>query len=160
MQVGNRMRGMTLATTCGLDLDEAGLSLWHHLRSLNLRLQAHLTQELSSTADLSLPEFEILLTLYDQPEHRQRMSMLAEAVGLSRSRLTHTVRRLETKGLVTRFTCDSDRRGVHCRLTEAGESVIIAFAAEHHREVQRLLVTEDSIADLQEISRLIPQVLS
>ena len=41
-----------------------------------------------------------------------RMALLADSVSHSRSRVTHTVARLEKAGLVRRAACESDGRGV------------------------------------------------
>ena len=59
-----------------------------------------------------LNEYEILVRLSEAPERTLRMSVLADGVAHSRSRLTHTVRRLEKDGYVERFSCTSDGRGV------------------------------------------------
>ena len=48
------------------------------------------------------------------------MSELADAVHQSRSRLTHTIARMEKTGLVERTTCPTDRRGVWAELTDTG----------------------------------------
>ena len=46
-----------------------------------------------------------------------RMSELADAVHQSRSRLTHTITRMEKADLVQRTSCPTDRRGVWAELT-------------------------------------------
>ena len=46
---------------------------------------------------LDLGEYEILVSLSEAPDRRLRMSELALAVHQSRSRLTHTVARMETR---------------------------------------------------------------
>src|ERR1700712_4371454 len=61
---------------------------------------------------IDLAEYEILVCLEEVPEKRMRMSELADAVHQSRSRLTHTIARMEKAGLVVRTTCPTDRRGV------------------------------------------------
>ena len=71
---------------------------------LNERLEADLQR-----AGLDLPEYEILVTLEEAPDRRRRMSELADAVHQSRSRLTHTIARMEKSGLVVRTTCPGCR---------------------------------------------------
>ena len=51
---------------------------------------------------MSLPEYEILVQLSEAPGRRLRMSELADRVVSSRSRITHTVGRMEERGLVHR----------------------------------------------------------
>ena len=90
---------------------------------------------------IDLGEYEILVTLSEAPERRVRMSELADAVHQSRSRLTHTVTRLENAGLVDRSNCPTDRRGVWAHLTEAGME-LLELAAPSHVEAVRLNFVE------------------
>ncbi len=72
------------------------------------------------TPGLQLSEYEIISMLSESPNHRLRMSELAAMVVQSRSRLTHTAKRLEDRGWVTREQCADDKRGVELVLTPAG----------------------------------------
>jgi len=89
---------------------------------------------------LSHPEYEILVRLSESPERKARMSELASSVVSSRSRLTHTVARLQQAGLVDRRACPDDRRGVECVLTEEGFSALEAAAHTHVEDVRTLLL--------------------
>ena len=80
---------------------------------LNEKLDADLRQ-----FGLDLGEYEILVTLSEAEARQCRMSDLADAVHQSRSRLTHTITRMERRGLVERVSCPTDRRGVWARLTD------------------------------------------
>ena len=46
-----------------------------------------------------MTEYEILVRLSETPDHQLRMAQLAESLAHSRSRVTHTVKRLEDAGL-------------------------------------------------------------
>jgi DNA-binding MarR family transcriptional regulator len=65
----------------------------------------------------------------------------------SRSRLTHTVARLEGQGLVARESCPADRRGINCVLTPRGMALLEAAAPGHVAAVRRYLV--DLLSDEQ-----------
>jgi DNA-binding MarR family transcriptional regulator len=65
-------------------------------------LMDRLDRDLRENHDLSMPEYEILVRLSEAPDRRMRMAELAGSVSHSRSRITHTVARLEKAGLVTR----------------------------------------------------------
>ena len=56
--------------------------------------------------------------LADAPEHRMRMSEIAERVLLSRSGCTRLVDRLVDQGYVTRCAASTDGRGLYAQLTE------------------------------------------
>ena len=58
------------------------------------------TPTCSARFDLSLTEYEILVRLSERPERQMRMAQLADALAHSRSRVTHTVARMEKAGLV------------------------------------------------------------
>ena len=89
---------------------------------------------------LSHPEYEILVRLSESEGHVMRMSELAASVVSSRSRLTHTVARLEREGLVVRRACTRDGRGVECVLTERGLATLEAAAHTHVEQVRTHLL--------------------
>ncbi len=113
------------------------------------RLTEVLSRELDEDAGLSLSEYEILVRLSEAPEHTARMSELATSLVHSRSRLTHTVSRLERRGLVERRTCASDGRGVNATMTPEGYALLVAAAPGHVRAVRENLVDVLSEAQLR-----------
>ena len=91
-------------------------------------------------AGLQLSEYEILSMLSESPNHRLRMSELAAMVVQSRSRLTHTAKRLEDRGWVTREQCADDKRGVLLILTTGGLTAVRDIAKIHVQSVRDNLV--------------------
>jgi DNA-binding MarR family transcriptional regulator len=104
------------------------------------RLTEVLSRQLDEDAGLSLSEYEILVRLSEAPGHSARMSELASSLVHSRSRLTHTISRLERRGLVERRACSDDGRGVNATMTEPGYAVLVAAAPGHVRAVRANLV--------------------
>lgn len=111
------------------------------------RLTEALNRQLERDSGISLSEYEILVRLSEAPEHAIRMSELADAVVQSRSRLTHTVTRMERQGLVRRETCAEDGRGVNCVLTDEGYEFLRQAAPGHVAAVREHLV--DLLTDEQ-----------
>ncbi|WP_336923817.1 MarR family winged helix-turn-helix transcriptional regulator [Aquipuribacter sp. SD81] len=103
---------------------------------------------------LTLSEYDILVHLSETDGRSLRMSELAGLVLHSRSRLTHTVSRMEARGLVRREPCEEDRRGVRCTLTDAGFDTLVAAAPHHVESVRRLLVDPLSREDLLALGRV------
>lgn len=103
----------------------------HGSRLLEVALDADL-----SGHGVSLPEYEILSMLSEADGGRMRMSALADLVVQSRSRVTHTASRLETRGLVTREPSPEDGRGVELVLTGEGMDAITALARVHVESVR------------------------
>lgn len=114
----------------------------------------HLDRELRESSGLSLPEYEILVRLSEVPQRRLRMAELADSVSHSRSRVTHTIARLERGGLVDRSACASDGRGVNAHLTDRGWQVLTEAAPGHVRSVRRALVDQVSPDDLAALDRV------
>src|SRR5450756_2781605 len=82
---------------------------------------------------LSAHDYEILVELSEAPGHRLRMTELADRTTQSRSRLSHQVSRMETKGLVSREDCEGDKRGTFAVLTANGEAAIKTVSYTHLR---------------------------
>ena len=108
---------------------------------------------------LDLPEYEILVVLSESPDQRRRMSELASAVHHSRSRLTHTITRMENAKLVSRTTCPSDRRGVWANLTDEGMELLRTAAPGHVAAVRRNFVDAVSPDDFRALGRAFEAVL-
>jgi DNA-binding MarR family transcriptional regulator len=108
---------------------------------------------------LDLAEYEILVQLSEAERRSLRMSDLAHSARQSRSRLTHTVARMENKGLVLRRTCPSDRRGVIATMTEAGWSLLVQTAPAHVESVREILVDRVAPEDFAALGRLMRAVV-
>ena len=108
---------------------------------------------------LDLGEYEILVHLSEAPELQLRMSELALAVRQSRSRLTHTVSRMEDKGLVLRKSCPQDRRGVIAVLTGSGLTLLKAAAPHHVESVRRAFVDRVDPHDFEALGRAMTAVV-
>ncbi|MEV7973623.1 MarR family transcriptional regulator [Cellulomonas sp. NPDC089187] len=118
--------------------DEQGW--WRAYRDGTARLLDVLGHELERDTGLSLGEYEVLVRLSEAPERTLRMSELAGELAHSRSRLTHTIRRMENAGLVERTPCAQDARGVNCTMTPAGHQRLVAAAPSHVTSVRTYLV--------------------
>ncbi|MFC7587976.1 MarR family winged helix-turn-helix transcriptional regulator [Nonomuraea antimicrobica] len=103
--------------------------------------------------NLSLADFEILVRLSEASEGRLRMAELAELSFYSRSRLSHTVARLEARKLVQRCNDDEDKRGVVASLTETGRAVLVKAAMDNAQTVREHFIDLLSTSELQAIGR-------
>ena len=121
-------------------------------------LLAQLSRDLEVTTGLSMPEYELLVRLSESADRTVRMSDLADQVVHSRSRVTHTVTRLEKAGLVERRRADADGRGIVAALTPAGFATLEEAAPHHVRSVRSRIVDvldADELAGLGEAMRKI-----
>jgi len=123
-------------------------------------LMDRLDRDLRDGHGLSFSEYEILVRLSEAPDRTMRMAELASRVSLSRSRLTHTVTRLETAGLLRRERCDEDGRGVQAVLTDPGLQLLAQAADTHVRGVQNYLISHASSRELGAIGAVMERVLT
>ncbi|MFI8963236.1 MarR family winged helix-turn-helix transcriptional regulator [Streptomyces sp. NPDC053493] len=96
---------------------------WCALSLLHGRIESHIERALESRHGLSVREFSLLDVLsrqHDGPGGHLQMKQVADAVVLSQSATTRLVTRLEDRGLLTRYLCATDRRGIYTDVTEAG----------------------------------------
>ena len=136
-------------TTRWLDDDEQ--RVWRAYLEADRLLWEQLDDELQRATGLALSEYEILVRLSERPDRSARMSEVADDVVYSRSRLTHTVARMEARGLLDRRPCPGDRRGVLAVMTEEGYRRLVAAAPTHVTGVREHLfdrLTPEEVAVL------------
>jgi MarR family 2-MHQ and catechol resistance regulon transcriptional repressor len=107
---------------------------------------------------LSENELEILLRLGRTPKGRLRMSDLAAQTGLTSSGVTRVIDRLEQAGVVSRTSCESDRRGTWAEITPLGLEKVTAAAADHIEDIERWytgLLTREQLAGLTGALRIV-----
>ena len=131
---------------------------WRAYISGSTLLFDQLDRDLREQYDISLPEYEILVRLSEAPDRSLRMAELASSVAHSRSRVTHTIGRMQDKGLVERRACPTDRRGVIASLTERGWDLLVEAAPVHVRGVREHLVDIADPGDLAAVGRVFAQV--
>ena len=108
---------------------------------------------------LSMHDYEILVELSEAPHHRMRMTDLADRTAQSRSRLSHQVNRMETRGLVTREDCEGDKRGTFAVLTPHGLDTIAKVAPSHVASVREHFIDQLKPAELTALTEAYGPVL-
>ena len=150
------------ATSCGQGdrhlLSEAQMRAWRAFLGASTLVSARLNHELDEAAAISMYEYEILVRLFESEAGRVRMSQLADQVSYSRSRLTHTVGRLERAGYVLRSSCPNDRRGVYAHLTKAGYEFLAQTAPIHLDGVRRHLINRFTPSELATLTELLEKI--
>jgi len=121
-------------------------------------LMDRLDDDLRRGFGVSLTEYEILVRLSEREDHQLRMAQLADALAHSRSRVTHTVKRLEKAGLVERTQSPDDGRGIVCALTEAGYELLVRMAPLHVKGVRAHLVDLADPEDFAAMGRVMNTV--
>ena len=136
------------------------------MRAWRAFLRAHssvtrlLESELIAEHALSLPEYGVLVTLVEAPDHKLRMTELADQVLLSRSGLTRLVDRMQRSGLVDRRPCTSDARGLNAVLTEVGYARLKESSGTHLRGVREHVTGQLSEVELDQLFALMSKLVS
>ena len=150
------------ATSCGQGdrhlLTESQMRAWRAFLGASTLVSVRLNHELDEAAAISMYEYEILVRLFESEAGRVRMSQLADQVSYSRSRLTHTVGRLERAGYVLRSSCPNDRRGVYAHLTQAGYEFLAQTAPIHLDGVRRHLINRFTPSELATLTELLEKI--
>ena len=123
---------------------------WRATVNLSQLLFRQLDRDLN-VHGLNSRDYEILVELSEAPDHRLRMTDLADATSQSRSRLSHQISRMENRGLVRRDDCEGDKRGTFAVLTKEGMNTIERVAPHHVETVRRHFIDRLSPHQLEEV---------
>ena len=105
---------------------------------LQLRLTYEMNRQLQADSNLSLPDYHVLNALRYSPDGRMRIAALAARIGWERSRLSHHLRRLEKRDLVTLAPDPADRRSTATTLTGRGWEEVTRASHGHIMLVRQL----------------------
>lgn len=128
-------------------LNRQEMEAWKAFLEASHLVERRVEHQLRERAGLSHPQYEILVRLADAPGGALRMTELAELVVTSKSGLTYQVAKLQEWGLVRRYRCPTDDRGVNAVITEEGRGKLQETAPEHVAVVRSSLI--DLLDDTQ-----------
>jgi DNA-binding MarR family transcriptional regulator len=94
----------------------------------------------------------VLDVLARQDDYHLRMNQLSNAVVLSQSATTRLVNRLEDRGLLQRYLCPTDRRGIYTEVTKAGRDLLDDARPTHDAVLTTAL---EKAAGLPELAPLV-----
>jgi DNA-binding MarR family transcriptional regulator len=139
-------------------LDQEQQHAWRALMMGVTLLLDRLDEDLRREFGLSLSEYEVLVRLSERPERCMRMAHIADSLAHSRSRVTHTITRMERAGLVERSSSSEDGRGIIARLTDDGYALLVEAAPVHVEGVRRYLVDICDPEDFAAMGRVMDAV--
>jgi DNA-binding MarR family transcriptional regulator len=119
-------------------LDEDQQRAWLAYIRVQLRLAYEMNRQLLADGGMSLPDYDVLTALSVAEGGRMQITVLAAQIGWERSRVSHHVRRMSDRGLVTCGLSAADRRVTEVTLTAQGRQALAAAAPGHVDLVRRL----------------------
>lgn len=113
-------------------------NVWRTFFLMRRQLDRVLEHQLQRDAGISAPDYEILLTLFQATQRQLRAREIGALLGWEKSRLSHQVTRMTSRGLVERRDCDTDGRGTWIVLTADGSRAVLSAMRDHAATVRRL----------------------
>ncbi|MEZ0090820.1 MarR family winged helix-turn-helix transcriptional regulator [Streptacidiphilus sp. EB129] len=104
---------------------------WLAYIRIQLRLTYEMNRQLLADSGTSLADYDVLTALSVADGGRMPVTVLAAHIGWERSRVSHHVRRMSTRGLVTCGPSVTDKRVTDVTLSEGGRQAIEQAAPGH-----------------------------
>lgn len=111
--------------------------LWRALMRIVVALPRELDSDMVRATGLTANEYKTLMALSEVPNRELRMAELANATGLSASRMTRLVDDLQSRGFVVKRASSADGRGNIAKLSPAGFAKLKSAWPAHLASVRR-----------------------
>ena len=111
---------------------------WLAYIRIQLRLAYEMNRQLLADSGISLQDYDVLAALSVADEGRMPITVLAAQIGWERSRVSHHVRRMSARGLVTCGPSAADGRVTEVTLSGDGRRALEEAAPGHVDLVRRL----------------------
>ena len=135
---------------------------WVAFFDLSRELFTVLERTLLDVASVSVADLEILRPLLEENPRGLRARDLGDRAGWQTSRVSHQLRRMESRGLVERRRDPADGRGTVVRLTDAGLQRAAAAVPVQEETVRALVfdhLSAEEVRVLESVSRTVLGVL-
>jgi len=106
------------------------------------RLEYEMNRQLQAECGMSLGDYTVMNALTNAPRRRAQLTSLATTIGWERSRLSHYLQRMSTRGYLERVRSESDGRATDVVLTEMGWRAFRAAAPKHAAWVKQLFFSD------------------
>ena len=129
-------------------LTPAQQKAWRAYMGLSLQMTYEMNRQLTEDHGLSLADYAVLVALADSTDGSRQLTGLASEIGWERSRLSHHLKRMCTRGLTERRAPNSDGRATDAVITAVGRAALLDAAPGHVALVQRLFFAGLSDSDV------------
>jgi DNA-binding MarR family transcriptional regulator len=124
-------------------------------------LRRELQTEVLAPHGLTINDFEALLHLSREEDHRLRRVDLAQRLTLTPSGVTRLLDGLQAAGFVRKAECSADARVTYAVLTDEGVALLDELRADHTELLRSLFrdsLDEEEVAQLAELLGRLPGV--
>ena len=140
-------------------LSDTQRAAWANYQRMRVRLTERINRDLAQKAGLSEADFEILSALIESPNESVRALALRCGLEWEKSRLSHQLRRMEERGLITRQECAEDNRGSVIRVTEVGRKLAAEAKVYCEQAVRQYVVDVLTAEQLQALGTAAETIL-
>ncbi len=141
-------------------LSDTQLASWANYQRMRVRLTERINRQLAQKAGLSEADYEILSALIESPNESVRALALRCGLEWEKSRLSHQLRRMEERDLITRQECAEDNRGSVIRVTEAGRKLANEAKVYYEEAVRQYVVDVLTAEQLQALGTIAETILN
>lgn len=141
-------------------LNEDEQRMWRRYRDVNQLLELAVERQLQRDAAMSMSDYGVLVCLSEASGDGLRARELGAALGWDRSRVSHQVRRMEGRGLVSKGTCAEDGRGTVVTLTREGARAIAEVAPKHVDKVRELFIDTVSEEEVHQLTEVYERIIT
>jgi DNA-binding MarR family transcriptional regulator len=139
-------------------LDEREQRMWRAFGDMRRQLDSAMERQLNGES-LSGADYHLLVPLSEAPGQRLRARDLRRVVDWDRSRLSHQIRRMEQRGLISREECPGDARGTVIRLTPEGRGAMESATPGQVETVRRLFIDQLTPEEIESLTSIAHRVL-
>lgn len=151
---------MSTPNSSGAPFSDEELAAWHGMITVYSRIMRDLDRDLLAAHQISVREFDVLITLANAPDYRLNMSELAARVMLTPSGLTRLLERMERAHLVEREHDVTDGRRFLAVLTDGGARRLEEARTTHNAVIRAHLTGRLSGKELRDLGAVWAKVLS
>jgi DNA-binding MarR family transcriptional regulator len=131
---------------------------WLNYMQVYHRLEYEMNRHLQTECGLSLGDYTVMNALSNASERRLQLTNLATTIGWERSRLSHHLQRMTSRGLVDRTRSTADGRATDAVLTPAGWDTLSAAAPKHVEWVRTLFFAGISAQQEKQLADILATV--
>lgn len=132
--------------------------LWLELREFANGLPRAIDRQLLADSDVSGVEYAVLAVISEADNRQMRSGDLAAKLGWERSRVSHLLKRMESKALISRCAASCDGRGQDIALTQTGWDKIHGAAPGHVTMVRETIFDPLSCEQQQQLFEALTRI--
>lgn len=141
-------------------LTDSEQDLWRTLREFLWQFPSAMDRQMLRDSKMQTGEYSVLAVLSETTEPSLRPADVATALRWDRSRLSHLLRRMEAKGLISRCSDETDRRGHQIMLTAQGRQTIEEAAPSHVSFVRETIFDSLDPSERTAFESALPKILA